>query len=294
MVRSQPAHIRGNRIVGDLRQISMKAIKVLATIKFSPNSLTREEIMQKNGLSTRDATQQVKLLMSYNLIKSHTRFPPFPREGWRVYTEKDQHMKVIKLLKHYGIEPPQNAQTREILGDYFPTGMELEGRGRQTNQGHNYPTGVPIIEELEFRPETLRLMQKWKTEIYPYRPQEFSQEAIKKRLEKMQWCADRLAKIYRIPIPRIKAGTFTEQSWYERKSSGSSNYNRSTHTITLNGKFSVGTFLHEFGHARGFDERDTVIWSTNLFKRAFPGLYAKLDTSGHTLVTRDRDTSFSL
>jgi hypothetical protein len=49
------------------------------------------------------------------------------------------------------------------------------------------------------------------------------------------------------------------------------------------------TFLHEFAHARGFDERQACRWSINLFRRCFPRSFASCRQVGHTLV---RNTQF--
>ena len=61
-------------------------------------------------------------------------------------------------------------------------------------------------------------------------------------------------------------------------------YTPATHEIRLIGKLSVVTYLHEFAHARGADERQAVAWSVNLFARLFPRSFARLDQHGHTLV----------
>ena len=53
--------------------------------------------------------------------------------------------------------------------------------------------------------------------------------------------------------------------------------------ITLRGRLSVVTYLHEFAHALGRDERGACRWSINLFRRVFPEQYARLQTDGHTL-----------
>lgn len=63
---------------------------------------------------------------------------------------------------------------------------------------------------------------------------------------------------------------------------------REANTITLVGKLSVVTFLHEFAHARGMKERGACRWSVNLFKRVFPKQYEKLRSVGHILVTDSR------
>jgi hypothetical protein len=66
--------------------------------------------------------------------------------------------------------------------------------------------------------------------------------------------------------------------------SGASSYRPATHTITLAGRLSVLTYLHEFAHARGADERRACRWSLNLFRRCFPRNFARCRAVGHTLV----------
>lgn len=48
-------------------------------------------------------------------------------------------------------------------------------------------------------------------------------------------------------------------------------------------RFSVLTFLHEFGHALGKNEKETCKWSINLFRQYFPKSFAKLVPVRHTL-----------
>ena len=55
--------------------------------------------------------------------------------------------------------------------------------------------------------------------------------------------------------------------------------------ITIRGRLSVVTYLHEFAHALGRDERGACRWSINLFRRVFPEQYARLQADGHTLRT---------
>ena len=70
--------------------------------------------------------------------------------------------------------------------------------------------------------------------------------------------------------------------------SGSSSYCPSTDTITLRGKLSVVTFLHEWGHVFGKDEHEACRWSINLFKRCFPDQFARCLQQGHMLLRRPR------
>lgn len=65
--------------------------------------------------------------------------------------------------------------------------------------------------------------------------------------------------------------------------SGDSSYCRGTDTIALRGKLSVVTYLHEFAHALGRDERGACRWSINLFWRVFPRLFNRCFQQGHTL-----------
>lgn len=70
--------------------------------------------------------------------------------------------------------------------------------------------------------------------------------------------------------------------------SGNSYYIPSCHRIVLTGKLSVVTFLHEFAHARGMDERRACRWSINLFRKVFPRQYARLQSQGHMLISPAR------
>ena len=66
--------------------------------------------------------------------------------------------------------------------------------------------------------------------------------------------------------------------------STASNYDPRTHKITMVGRLSIITFLHEFAHSQGKDETGAVNWSLSLFKRVFPRAFAKLIADHHLLV----------
>ena len=65
--------------------------------------------------------------------------------------------------------------------------------------------------------------------------------------------------------------------------SGTSHYLPSADLIVLCGRLSVVTYLHEFAHALGRDERGAVRWSINLFRRCFPRSFARCVESGQML-----------
>ena len=68
--------------------------------------------------------------------------------------------------------------------------------------------------------------------------------------------------------------------------SGSSSYCPSCDVITLRGKLSVVTYLHEFAHALGKGERGACRWSIHLFRRCFPEQFARCRSEGHVLRRR--------
>jgi hypothetical protein len=87
------------------------------------------------------------------------------------------------------------------------------------------------------------------------------------RVQKAKNIVSKLCKVYDMPPTGIEA-TGDE-------SITNAHYVSSSNTITIN-KLSVLTLLHEFGHAKGYNERWTVFWSNNLFKQMFPTNWAKL------------------
>jgi hypothetical protein len=138
----------------------------------------------------------------------------------------------------------------------------------------NYPATVPEVLDpaFRFKPAALRAVRAF-ARSKPWRG------TLAQRKNKFRRLNRRLAAAYGIARPRlvfagVAAGT----------PSGASNYRPASHTITLAGKLSVVTYLHEFGHARGFDERRTCCWSINLFRRCFPRSFARCRAVGHTLV----------
>ncbi len=105
--------------------------------------------------------------------------------------------------------------------------------------------------------------------------------ALEERKRKFQRLNDALAEAYEMPAPELRFagidGSFSGASSCRRRGMGR------PATITMRGKLSVVTYLHEFAHALGRDERGACRWSINLFRRVFPEQYARLQADGHTL-----------
>lgn|GEM_PF-1202942 len=138
--------------------------------------------------------------------------------------------------------------------------------------GHYPRTVLEVIDpKKKFRPETLKVLKRFR-KMKPW------QGSVEERQDKFRWLNRKLADIYHIAVPNLQFGVI------DCSFSGDSFYSRQDHLINLSGKLSVVTYLHEFAHARGMDERAACTWSINLFRRCFPMQFSKLIFVGHTLI----------
>lgn len=148
----------------------------------------------------------------------------------------------------------------------------------------NYPATVAevIDDSITYKPAALAAVRAF-ARSKPWRG------TASERIAKVIQVNSDLAAAYSIPVPQLffmdLADGLLNPPPTPPGSSGSSFYRPSDHSITLTGKLSVVTYLHEFGHALGKDERQTCRWSLNLFKRCFPRSYARLRPMGHMLVS---------
>ena len=136
----------------------------------------------------------------------------------------------------------------------------------------NYPATVQEVLDpaVRFKPAALRAVRAF-ARSKPWRG------TFAERWEKFITLRQALSEVYGIaPILEF---------WGEEGGhSGSSCFVPRRNTIILRGRLSVVTFLHEFAHARGADERQACRWSINLFRRCFPRSFARCRAVGHTLV----------
>ena len=224
-----------------------------------------------------------------DLYSIHSELPNHRRYKKAIEILKELQKDLNNLLRKYpgrSLTVQEEKNIQQLVTDlkkflYVPTGYDLEGKGRQVDKQRSYPPTMCVNEALTYRKETLKIMKEWRDKHRPFRPKEYSDEAVELKLEKFRWISDRLAEVYKIRKPLVRVGKITAKSWRGSGSSGTSYYTKHNHRITINGKFSVITFLHEFGHARGFDEVDTVMWSINIFRIIFPKSFKKLRGSGH-------------
>lgn len=140
----------------------------------------------------------------------------------------------------------------------------------------NYPdtVGEVLRRQKKYNPDALRAMKAFRRSK-PWRGDFQEQKA------KFQALHDALCEVY---------GMTTELRFVNigGGDSGSSHFIPTQNRINLCGRFSVITYLHEFGHARGWDERYACIWSINLFKRIFPKSFERCDFQGHMVVNNNR------
>jgi hypothetical protein len=126
-----------------------------------------------------------------------------------------------------------------------------------------YPTVAEVLADVRFKPAALSAVRAFKRE-HPWRGTQAE------RLEKFARLNAALAEAYDITPPALRLGAVAA-------------YSPRTHTIKLR-NLSVVTYLHEFGHALGRDERGACRWSINLFRRVWPREYAQCHHVGHMLV----------
>ena len=98
---------------------------------------------------------------------------------------------------------------------------------------------------------------------------------LEERQRKFQQLHSDLSQIYGFNPTLIFHG-------YGTGDSGGSYFSRGANVIVLAGRFSVISFLHEWGHClRGSSEFEACRWSLRLFQRCFPKSFARLRWDGH-------------
>jgi hypothetical protein len=137
---------------------------------------------------------------------------------------------------------------------------------------HEYPDNPMLDAEMKYKRETIKAVKKFKQT----NPWKGSREV---RTMKFDALLAELKVIYN--KPSLRCVYECQRPYFESFSSCYSPYDD---LITMRGRFSVITFLHEFAHALGRDEYGAVKWSTNLFAKVFPEKMAALSNSGHVLT----------
>lgn len=136
-----------------------------------------------------------------------------------------------------------------------------------------YPTPEEIMStDVEFDDATLRTTEAWKVEVwYPAR-----QASDEHRFEALKALIMRLANDLGNPLTAVR---------WEPDEPLKLGGSYADGTVTLYGKPSVITALHELGHhITGRGEADACAWSVHLFRLTFPRAFEKLSWNGHRLL----------
>lgn len=146
----------------------------------------------------------------------------------------------------------------------------------------NYPETVAevIDNSVKYKRGVIPALKRWQKKRL------WGSKTNAERLDGLKVLGKELSEVYQMRVPEIVVdGINLEATVRDTKMhfSGRSSYTPVQHKITMRGNLSIITFLHEFGHAMGKDERQTCRWSINLFRKVFPKQYAKLNAEGHTL-----------
>ena len=138
----------------------------------------------------------------------------------------------------------------------------------------NYPQTVKEILD-----STKKYDERVIAALYELRRSHAWRGTIQERFQKFLKLHSKLNEIYN-KSTKLEANIIEENS-----DSGSSSWDMFNDTITLRGKLSVVTYLHEYAHALfGTDERKAVEWSVNLFKQVFLRSFERAGRKGHMLV----------
>jgi hypothetical protein len=141
-----------------------------------------------------------------------------------------------------------------------------------------YPQSVAecLDDTIKFKPEVNEAMVKFKKS----RPWSGTKEEIQVKIRSL--CHD-LSLAYKIKEPEVV--------FVKKFSTGACCFTKSDPPVIMmeeesDERYSILTFLHEFGHALGRGEKSTCRWSINLFRKHFPKSYKKLIPVGHLLFRR--------
>lgn len=73
-------------------------IIILKTIKTHPSKIGLEELRQKTKLTQRKINESIKNLIEKEMVVCDSRFPSYPENGWKVYTNSNKKEYIDRIL----------------------------------------------------------------------------------------------------------------------------------------------------------------------------------------------------
>ena len=159
---------------------------------------------------------------------------------------------------------------------------ETHARARRHERRRGWPLGYPdnpmVDDAATFRPAALAALRQFRA-VHPFR---LEAEAF---VDAVGTLYGGLSAAYDMPVLTVRHRGPWEGDSIE------SRYDDLRHRVTLRGRASVLTALHEFGHARGYGEGGAVYWSVNVFRRVFPRSFARLQQQPGSYMLMRADAS---
>jgi len=160
------------------------------------------------------------------------------------------------------------------LLSWLANAVKTEEEPKEEDNGYPKTVEEVLDDNIKYKDGTHAALKKFK-ESRPW-------EGTRKKIQgKICLLNDELAEVYKIEPPQVV---------FVRKFAYGCCYFPIGNIIIMehedDGRYSVVTFLHEFGHALGKGERSTCRWSINLFRHHFPKSFEKLEPKGHLLYRK--------
>lgn len=170
--------------------------------------------------------------------------------------------------------------TRRNLADVHADALRVEN---MNSWSRGYPADQMLDPDFVISRELRAELRKFKIAWLDARQDEGGVDAA--RLNAIRFLVADLSRHFEMPTPEVgHRGDFASFS-------GASCYGPG-HRITLSGRLSIITTLHEFTHARGYGETGAVWWSVNCFRNVWPRAYERLvAVSGTHVLVRRHDAS---
>lgn len=188
---------------------------------------------------------------------------PLIKKIWKALVTKKKKRKkraVRYIVYHYpSITNDELDEARRFSRRYSKASTH-EGK---KSFSRDYPKTPMVDKKFKLHPKVIEILTRFKKA----RPYKVNSQTFLNLTQALYY---ELSKHYNIRVPPVRH----VGQW--KGPSAQSHYSPATHRITLAGKRSIITALHEFMHARGYGETAAVWWSINCYKLIWPKSFKNL------------------